>query len=161
MYGIDPRGMSQFGEMIEINARSDYPQLEYGTFRGALRELLLAQESLISLSEETGGLPIVNSGDLAGGLGRIVLDNSRYYLLGYYSDSTKWSRNRFLKIEVRVKRPGLAGARAQGLPAAGYAGHRTRTRGGREGRHLAGAESGPGQDRYRSATCRCGSSPLR
>jgi VWFA-related protein len=107
VYGIDPRGMSQFGEMIEINARSDYPQLEYGTFRGALRELLLAQESLISLSEETGGIPIVNSGDLAGGLGRIVLDNSRYYLLGYYSDSTKWSRNRFLKIQVRVKRPGL------------------------------------------------------
>lgn len=107
VYGIDPRGMSQFGEMIEINTRSDYPQLDYGTFRGALRELLLAQESLISLSEETGGLPIVNSGDLAGGLGRIVLDNSRYYLLGYYSDSTKWSRNRFLKIEVRVKRPGL------------------------------------------------------
>jgi VWFA-related protein len=107
VYGIDPRGMSQFGEMIEINARSDYPQLEYGTFRGALRELLLAQESLISLSDETGGIPIVNSGDLAGGLGRIVLDNSRYYLLGYYSDSTKWARNRFLKIEVRVKRPGL------------------------------------------------------
>ena len=107
VYGIDPRGMSQFGEMMEINARSDYPQLEYGTFRGQLRELLLAQESLISLSEETGGLPIVNSGDLAGGLGRIVLDNSRYFLLGYYSDAAKWSRNRFMKIEVRVKRPGL------------------------------------------------------
>jgi VWFA-related protein len=107
VYGIDPRGMSQFGEMIDINTRSDYPQLEYGTFRGQLRELLLAQESLISLSDETGGLPIVNSGDLAGGLARIVLDNSRYYLLGYYSDSTKWSRNRFLKIEVRMKRPGL------------------------------------------------------
>ena len=27
-------------------------------------------------------------------LGRIVLDNSRYYLLGYYSDSSRWSRNR-------------------------------------------------------------------
>src|SRR5688500_3808930 len=97
VYGIDPRGMSQFGEMMEISARSDYPQLDYGTFRGQLRELLLAQESLISLSDETGGIPIVNAGDLAGGLGRIVLDNSRYYLLGYYSDSTKWSRNRFLK----------------------------------------------------------------
>jgi VWFA-related protein len=107
VYGIDPRGMSQFGEMIEISSRSDYPQLEYGTFRGQLRELLLAQESLISLSEETGGIPIVNSGDLAGGLGRIVLDNSRYFLLGYYSDSARWSRNKFLKIEVRVKRPGL------------------------------------------------------
>jgi hypothetical protein len=42
-----------------------------------------------------------------GGLGRIVLDNSRYYLLGYYSDSTKWSR-KFLKIEIRLKRPGLS-----------------------------------------------------
>jgi len=107
VYGIDPRGMSAFPEMVDISSRSDYPQLEYGNFRGALRELLLAQESLISLSEETGGIAIVNSGDLAGGLGRIVLDNSRYYLLGYYSDSTKWSRNRFLNIEVKVKRPGL------------------------------------------------------
>ena len=107
VYGIDPRGMSQFGEMIAISGRSDYPQLEYGTFRGQLRELLLAQESLISLAEETGGLAIVNAADLAGGLGRIVLDNSRYYLFGYYSDSSKWSRNKFLKIEVRVKQPGL------------------------------------------------------
>ena len=107
VYGIDPRGMSNFGEMININVRSDYPQLEYTGFRGMLSELLLAQESLISLSDETGGLPIVNSGDLAGGLGRIVLDNSRYYLLGYYSDATEWSRNRFMTIDVRVKRPGL------------------------------------------------------
>ena len=55
VYGIDPRGLSQFGELIDISARSDYPQLEYGTFRGALHELRLSQESLISLSEETGG----------------------------------------------------------------------------------------------------------
>ena len=107
VYGIDPRGLSQFGELIDIGVRSDYPQLEYGTFRGALHELRLSQESLISLSEETGGLAIVNAGDVVGGLGRVVLDNSRYYLLGYYSDSTKWSR-KFLKIDLRVKRPGLS-----------------------------------------------------
>jgi VWFA-related protein len=107
VYGVDPRGLSQFGELIDIGARSDYPQLEYGTFRGALHELRLSQESLISLSEETGGLAIVNAGDVVGGLGRVVLDNSRYYLLGYYSDSTKWSR-KFLKIDVRLKRPGLS-----------------------------------------------------
>jgi len=35
-----------------------------------------------------------------------VLDNSRYYLLGYYSDSKRWSR-KFMKIDVRMKRPGL------------------------------------------------------
>jgi hypothetical protein len=118
--------MSQFGEMMEISARSDYPQLDYGTFRGQLRELLLAQESLISLSEETGGIPIVNSGDLAGGLGRIVLDNSRYYLLGYYSDESRW-KGRFMKIDVRVKRPGVeVRARRGYLPPNNRAAQRAR-----------------------------------
>jgi VWFA-related protein len=106
VYAIDPRGLNQFSGLIEIGARSDYPQLEYGTFRGFLNELLLSQESLISLADETGGLAVVNAGDVAGGLGRVVLDNSRYYLLGYYSDSARWSR-KFMSIDVRVKRPGL------------------------------------------------------
>ena len=106
IYGVDPRGLSQFGEMIDINDRSDYPQLEFGTFRGALNELKLAQESLLSLADETGGLAIVNSGDVVGGLGRIVLDNSRYYVIGYYSDTANW-KTKFLKIDVTVKRPGL------------------------------------------------------
>ncbi len=106
IYAIDPRGLNYFGELVQIGSHSDYPQLEYGTFRGMLRELLLAQESLFALAEETGGLAIVNVGDVPGGLGRIVLDNSRYYLLGYYSDQTRWSR-RFINIDVRVKRPGL------------------------------------------------------
>jgi VWFA-related protein len=106
IYGVDPRGLSLFGEMIDINDKSDYPQLDFGTFRGALSELKLAQESLISLASETGGLAIVNSGDVVGGLGRIVLDNSRYYVLGYYSDTKNW-KSKFLKIDVKVKRPGL------------------------------------------------------
>jgi len=106
VYGIDPRGLSQFSGLVDISARSDYPQLEYGAFRGALHELRLSQESLLSLSQETGGFAIVNAGDVVGGLGRIVLDNSRYYLLGYRSDPASWSR-RFVKIDVRVKRPGL------------------------------------------------------
>jgi VWFA-related protein len=127
VYGVDPRGLSQFGgDLVEINARSDYPQLEYGNFRGALRELLLSQESLIGLSEQTGGLAIVNRNDVVGGLGRIVLDNSRYYLLGYYSDESRW-RGRFMRIDVRVKRPGLqVRARRGYLPPNNRAAQRAR-----------------------------------
>ncbi len=106
VYAVDPRGLNQFGTLMAVHAGSDYPQLEYGTFRGHFRELLLAQESLITLAEQTGGLAIVNQNDVVGGLGRVVLDNSRYYILGYHSDSGRWSR-KFLPIEVRVKRPGL------------------------------------------------------
>ena len=35
-----------------------------------------------------------------------MLDNSRYYVLGYYSDTKNWN-TKFLKIDVKVKRPGL------------------------------------------------------
>ncbi|MGH9146879.1 MAG: VWA domain-containing protein, partial [Vicinamibacterales bacterium] len=106
VYAIDPRGLDQLGPLMDIGARSDYPQLEYGTARGVLRELLLSQESLISLADETGGLAVVNTNNVAGGLGSIVLDNNRYYLIGYHSDSTKWS-GKFLKIDVKVKRPSV------------------------------------------------------
>jgi VWFA-related protein len=106
VYAIDPRGLDQLGALIDIQSRSDYPQLEYGTSRGVLRELLLSQESLISLADETGGLAVVNTNNVAGGLGSIVLDNNRYYLIGYHSDSTRWSK-KFLKIDVKVKRPSL------------------------------------------------------
>jgi len=107
VYGIDPRAMNNFGEMAQVRGYSRYPQLTYQGFRGMGRELLLSQESLISLSEETGGLSVVNQADLAGGLGRIVLDNSRYYVLGYYSDANEWERDRFMDLDVRMTRPDL------------------------------------------------------
>lgn len=107
IYAVDPRGLTQLGgEAIEISGLSPYPQIQYGTTLGFQKELLLAQESLISLAQETGGMAVINTNDVAGGLGRIALDNSRYYLLGYYSDPTK-SPGKFRKLEVRMKRPGL------------------------------------------------------
>ena len=67
---------------------SDYPQLEYGTLPWrAPRAEAVAGEPDLTCRDETGGLAIVNAGESQGGLGRIVLDNSRYYLLGYRSDS--------------------------------------------------------------------------
>ena len=106
VYAIDPRGLDTFGDLIEIRGNLDYPQLEFGPTAGAYRELLLSQESLITLADETGGLAVVRTNNVAEGLGRIVLDNSRYYLLGYLSDSGNWS-NKFLKLDIRTKRPGL------------------------------------------------------
>ena len=106
VYGVDPRGLNQLGEAVGIGGRSDYPQLEFGTFRGVGRELLLAQESLISLAQETGGFAVVNTNAMAEGLSRIALDNSRHYLLGYLGDPAD-RRARFRKIEVKVTRPGL------------------------------------------------------
>ena len=107
IYAVDPRGLTQLGdESITVGSLPQDPNLDYGTPLGLQRELLLAQESLLSLAEETGGLAIVRTNDVAGGLGRIVRDNSHYYMLGYTTDVTR-APGKFRKIEVRVKRPGL------------------------------------------------------
>ena len=34
VYAVDPRGLNQFGDLMAVHAGSDYPQLDYGTFRG-------------------------------------------------------------------------------------------------------------------------------
>lgn len=107
IFAVDPRGLTQLGdEAITIQSLSDDPHVDYGTARGFANELLMAQASLISLAQETGGLAVVRQNDLAGGLARIERDTSRYYILGYVADPTN-APGKFRKIEVKVNRPGL------------------------------------------------------
>ena len=107
IFAVDPRGLSQLGdEAIAIQSLSDDPHVDYGTSRGFANELLMAQESLISLAQETGGVAIVRTNDIAGGLSRIERETSRYYVLGYVADPAK-SPGKFRTIEVKVRKPGL------------------------------------------------------
>lgn len=63
-------------------------------------------DGMRELAENTDGLAVVNTNDLASGARRIVDDLSTYYLLGYYSTNTNLD-GRWRKISVRVKRPGV------------------------------------------------------
>lgn len=118
VYAVDPRGLTLLGdEAITIASLSDDPHVDYGTTRGFQNELLMAQESLISLAEQTGGLAVVRNNDIAGGLTRIEHDTSRYYVLGYTADLAG-SPGKFRTIEVKVRRPGLKVRARQGyVPA--------------------------------------------
>ena len=107
IYAVDARGLTQLGdEMIEIASLSTNPQFQEGSPSAFQRELLLAQESLIALADETGGRAVVRTNDIPGALARIARENSTYYLLGYQTDASR-SPGRFRKLDVRVKRPGL------------------------------------------------------
>jgi VWFA-related protein len=105
IYGIDPRGLTDLGdESIEIQAFPDDTSLGVGT--GSLQnELRLSQDSLRTLSDETGGFAVVNRNDFATAYQRIVEDNSTYYVLAYYPPDAR--PGRLHKIDVRVTRPGL------------------------------------------------------
>jgi VWFA-related protein len=107
IYAVDPRGLTQLGdESIEIASFPNNPQMREGSPAAFQRELLLAQESLIALADETGGRAVVRTNDIPGALARIANENSTYYLLGYPTDGSR-SPGKFRKVEVRVKRPGL------------------------------------------------------
>ena len=105
IYGIDPRGLTDLGdESIEIGSFPDDTSLGVG--QGSLQSgLRLSQDSLRTLSEETGGFAVVNKNDFATAFQRIVEDNSSYYVLAYYPPDARPGRTH--KIDVRVTRPGL------------------------------------------------------
>ncbi len=106
IYAIDPRGLSSMGdEGIEVDSFPDDPSTGISS-TSMLDELRLSQDSLRTLSEETGGFAAVNRNDFDGAFERVVRDNSTYYLLGYYPQNERRD-GRFRRIEVRVKRPGL------------------------------------------------------
>ncbi len=105
IYGIDPRGLTDLGdESIEIQSYPDDTSVGIGP--GSLQnELRLAQDSLRTLSEETGGFAVVNRNDFATAYQRIVEDNSSYYVLAYYPPDAR--PGRYHKIDVKVTRPNL------------------------------------------------------
>jgi VWFA-related protein len=105
IYGIDPRGLTDLGdESIEITAYPDDTSLGIGA--GSLQsELRMAQDSLRTLSDETGGFAVVNKNDFSTAFQRIVEDNSSYYVLAYYPPDAK--PGRVHRIDVRVTRPAL------------------------------------------------------
>ena len=108
IYSVDARGLVQIpGEAIGTRGLSSDPLVRDGGILGFQRELLMAQEGLIALAAETGGLAVVNTNDVTAGLDRVVHDNSTYYLLGYETDLGRRPEGEFREIEVRVDRPGV------------------------------------------------------
>jgi VWFA-related protein len=105
-YGVDPRGLTGLGdEGMDVRSIPDDPTLGLG-LTSLNDELRRSQNSLRTISDETGGFAAVNRNDLRTAFSNIIQDNSSYYLLGYYSNDTRRD-GRFRKVQVRVKRPGL------------------------------------------------------
>src|SRR4029077_14154391 len=108
------RGLVVFDEPIaKPTTRGFQPMTPLTVDASRLRARL---DSLRTLAENTDGLAIVNSNNLAGGLKRVVDDLSSYYLLGYYS--TGKLDGKFHPISVRVKRPGVTVRARRGYLAA-------------------------------------------
>ena len=94
LYTIDARGLqSELG--IEAENRQSRSTLSAAMTRANY------QDSLVYMADQTGGLAIVNTNDVAPGLKRIYDDFTTYYSLGYRLVPT--GTDRLHRIEVKVK----------------------------------------------------------
>ncbi len=102
IYGVDPRGLgAAFDELAEVQSFPDDTTLGLGA-SALYNETRLGQDSLRTMSDETGGFAVVNRNDFQTAFQRIVDDNSSYYMMGYYSTNDRRD-GRFRRIEVRLK----------------------------------------------------------
>jgi VWFA-related protein len=95
---------------------TDQPLMEVGSVQASMAKAGNRVATLRTLADDTGGIAVVNTNDLAGGLRRIVDDVSAYYLLGYYSTNPK-TDGKYRKIQVKTTRPGLTVSARQGYYA--------------------------------------------
>ena len=98
LYTIDPRGLVA-GPDIDDKVLENHIE-EWNAY------VRRTQDSLRTLSEQTGGIAIVNQNDFDKALKRIDAETSDYYVLGYYSSNPDPLR-RTRKIEVKTKRDGV------------------------------------------------------
>ena len=116
IYSLDCRGLQTAGLQAsdDLTSPPDGVSME-ATVRAAAanrsdfnRE---TQESLAYLAEQTGGFAVLNTNNLARGLGRITDDLRGYYVIGYVPEDGTFAAPgktpRFRKIAIKVKPPGL------------------------------------------------------
>ncbi len=112
VYAVDPRGLVAGGLGADAPSegviRDIHDPHAYGNAVTASHVGLYASQATLQyLTDETGGLTMLDSNDMAGSLSSIVSDLSGYYLIGYTPRSGTFDSSRFHRFEVKVKRPGL------------------------------------------------------
>lgn len=105
LYTLDPRGLSTGGLRAEDNLNFGDPMTRAGERR---RFLHGTQETLRYMAEQTGGLAVLTSNDIAQGLRRISDDQRGYYVIGYTPPENTFAKPgktpRYHSLSVKVRR---------------------------------------------------------
>lgn len=119
IYSVDVRGLQAMvpgGDATHASARGTQlfsgagVSSQYATFSAQ-------QDTLSSLSVDTGGHAFLDSNDFGEAFERVEKDMSAYYLIGYQTSSIA-KDGRYHRIQVKLKKPGLKVDARQGYYAA-------------------------------------------
>lgn len=116
IYALDARGLQTGGLLASDNLKSKPEgQVMESYVRGHSEDRSRfnrdSQEGMAYLAEQTGGFAVLNSNDVARGLGRITDDVRDYYVIGYAPSEGTFARPgekpSLHKISIKSTRPGL------------------------------------------------------
>jgi VWFA-related protein len=110
VYTMDARGLQTVGLTAADNTSGFTAAQLQEQMSSRSMELFETQNGLTYLAEQTGGLAIRNSNDLAGGIKRVLEDQKGYYLIGYRPDESTFDqrtgRRKFHHLSLKITRPG-------------------------------------------------------
>lgn len=108
IYSVDVRGLQAVppgGDARRASGRGT--QLFSGAgVASQFSSLSAQQDTLASLSADTGGHAFMDSNDFGEAFDRVQKDMSAYYLIGYQTTNTA-KDGRYHRIQVKLKKPGL------------------------------------------------------
>ena len=108
IYSMDLRGLQAFPPGGEAQSASLHGQSAYSgqSVLNDLNNNAASQETLATLSSDTGGKSFFDSNDFGGVFSQVQKDTSAYYVLGFVSNNPA-KDGRYRHLKVQVNRPDL------------------------------------------------------
>jgi VWFA-related protein len=108
IYSLDTRGLQAVSPLGDASTGSLRGTGGYngGAIQNNFNANFASQETLTTLSADTGGKAFLDNNDFAPAFAQIQKDSSAYYAIGFHS--TNQARDgKFRKLTIRVNRPGV------------------------------------------------------
>jgi VWFA-related protein len=107
IHAVEPRGLPDYNVTAADNTSRMSGRRISRVPAQRQEEVIRTEEGMFVLAEQTGGLFLHDTNDLAGALQKAAEDSDGYYLIGYHPDAKTFEngngRPKFHRIEVKVK----------------------------------------------------------
>ncbi|HEY1805086.1 MAG TPA: VWA domain-containing protein [Terracidiphilus sp.] len=108
IYSVDTRGLQAVAPLGDASTGSMRGQGGFngGALLNSMNENFATQETMSTLSHDTGGKAFFDSNDFAPAFAQVQKDNSAYYAIGFHS--TNPARDgKYRKLAVKIDKPGV------------------------------------------------------
>ncbi len=108
IYSVDTRGLQAISPLGDASTGSLRGTGGYngGAIQNNMNANFASQETLTTLSADTGGKAFLDSNDFAPAFAQVQKDSSAYYVLGFHPLNLLQD-GRYRKLQVKVNRPGV------------------------------------------------------